>query len=166
MLKIALDLDDTIFVWRKTHEDRFHCKIAKTTPSKITEQVDSLKHDGKFWSNLPLLERPDFNPWAYVSKRTSDKLFTINCLKKYKLPQATIIFFKKQEDNKADWLLGNADVLIDDSWFNVQQCLSVGMPALLISRPHNRHIKTPYRVKHLSYNEIENKYNELFRVQD
>jgi hypothetical protein len=57
----------------------------------------------------------------------------------------------------------NYDILIDDSWFNVQQCLSVGVPALLITRPHNAHINTPYRVNHLRYEEIEQKYNELFR---
>ena len=71
--------------------------------------------------------------------------------------------FYNQSDNKADKLKGIADILIDDSWFNVQQCLSVGFPALLITRPHNKWVKTKYRVSHLNYKEIENKYNELFR---
>ena len=69
----------------------------------------------------------------------------------------------RSADNKGRIIKGRCDVLIDDSWFNVQQCLAVGVPALLITRPHNAHIDTPYRVNHLKYKEIEQKYNELFR---
>lgn len=162
MLKIALDLDDTIFVWRKSHEDLFKCKIAKTNPAKITSQVNSMKNNGKFWSNLPLLEKPDFEPELYCTKRVNSKLFTINCLKKHRLPVKPIMQFYNQSDNKATGLKGIADVLIDDSWYNVKQCLDAGFPALLISRPHNRCIKTKYRVSHLNYKEIERVYNELF----
>ena len=163
MLKIALDLDDTIFVWRKSHEDRFNCKLRRMKADKITAQVHSLRRDKKFWSNLPLLERPDFDAYIYATKRENSKSYTIACLRKHKLPIRPILQFYNQNDNKADKLKGVADILIDDSWFNVQQCLSVGFPALLITRPHNKWVKTKYRVSHLNYKEIENKYNELFR---
>ena len=80
-----------------------------------------------------------------------------------KIPNLAEYLRLKWLNNKADKLKGIADILIDDSWFNVQQCLSVGFPALLITRPHNKWVKTKYRVSHLNYKEIENKYNELFR---
>ena len=78
------------------------------------------------------------------------------------MPIKPIYQIYSQADNKGRIIKGKCDVLIDDSWFNVQQCLSVGVPALLITRPHNKHINTPYRVDHLCYAEIEQKYNELF----
>lgn len=162
-LRIALDIDDTVLQWRQTHEARFHCKIGKSNPRKITDQVNSLKKDRKFWVSLPLLEMPDFIPTCYCTKRVNSKSFTISSLKKNSLPVRPIIQFYNQEDNKAEGLTGVADVLIDDSWFNVNQCLKAGFPALLITRPHNKWVKTPYRVSHLNYNEIELKYNELFR---
>lgn len=161
-LRIALDLDDTIFIWRQSHEEYFHCKISKCDPKKITLQVNSLKDNEEFWSNLPLLERPDFIPELYCTKRVNSAKFTVNCLDKYKLPIRPIVQFYNQSDNKADGLVGVADVLIDDSWYNVQQCLEAGFPALLITRPHNKWVKTKYRVSHLNYNEIEQKYHELF----
>jgi len=161
-LRIACDLDDCIFSWKKSHEQYFHCDISKMKDQDITEQVNSMRLNKKFWSNLPLLERPDFEPYIYATKRVSLKSYTRANLQKYNLPVKPIYQVYTQEDNKARIIKGRCDVLIDDSWFNVQQCLSAGVPALLITRPHNKHIKTEYRVNHLKYKEIESKYNELF----
>lgn len=161
-LRIALDIDDTVLQWRQTHEARFNCKIGKSNPKKITIQVNSLKKDKEFWTSLPLLEKPNFIPICYCTKRVNPKSFTVSSLKKNNLPVRPIIQFYNQEDNKAEGLKGVADVLIDDSWFNVKQCLDAGFPALLITRPHNKWVKTPYRVSHLGYEEILKKYNELF----
>lgn len=163
MLKIALDIDDTIFVWRATHEQYFHCKLSNMKDKDITAQVNSMRLNREFWSNLPLLERPDFEPFIYATKRVNLKSYTRANLQKYNLPIKPIYQIYTQEDNKARIIKGHCDVLIDDSWFNVQQCLEAGVPALLITRPHNKHVRTPYRVDHLKYFEIEEKYNELFR---
>lgn len=162
-LRIALDLDQCIFDWQKSHEAKFHCKLKDLTNQEITQQVELCKHDKKFWSNLDLLEAPDFTPVIYATKRINSKVYTRACLHKYNLPIRPIYQIYKQEDNKARIIKGRCDVLIDDSWFNVQQCLSAGVPALLITRPHNQHINTPYRVSHLKYNEIKAKYDQLFR---
>lgn len=161
-IRIALDLDDTIFVWRASHEAKFNCKLDETEDKVITEQVNSLRLDRAFWSNLPLQERPDFDPHIYSTKRVSLKTYTRENLAKYGLPIKPIYQIESQSDNKARIIKGHCDVLIDDSWFNVKQCLDAGMPALLITRPHNADIDTPYRVDHLKYREIEKKYYELF----
>lgn len=163
MLRIASDLDDTLFNWRESHEKKFNCSLNNLSESVITEQVNSLKNDGRFWSNLPLLERPDFVPEVYCTLRVNKKLFTINCIKKHKLPVRPILQLQEQTANKATVLKGVADVLIDDSWSNVKRCLESGFPALLITRPHNRYINTKYRINTLTYKEIETKYNELFK---
>lgn len=161
-IQIALDLDDTIADFINTFNDYFNVNLSKMKSDDITNLVITLKHNKLFWSNLPVLEVPDFKPSVYATKRINPKLYTKAFLTKNKLPIRPIIQFYNQSDNKAFGLVGKADVLIDDSWFNVKQCLDAGFPALLITRPHNKRIRTKYRVDHLSYNEIEQKYNELF----
>lgn len=163
MLKIALDLDQCVFEWQTAHEQKFNCKVNTMTTAEITAQVEQCRTDRKFWSNLELLERPDFEPCIYATKRINPKSYTRECLNKHGLPIKPIYQIYTQEDNKGRIIKGRCDVLIDDSWFNVQQCLSVGVPALLITRPHNAHIKTPYRVNSLKYNEIKAVYERLFK---
>lgn len=163
MLKIALDLDDTLVQWSKAHERKFNCKINTMTSAEITAQVEQCKKDKDFWSNLELLERPDFEPCIYATKRINSKIYTRACLQKHNLPIKPIYQIYTQEGNKGKIIKGHCDVLIDDSWFNVQQCLEVGVPALLITRPHNKHIKTLYRVNSLKYNEIKTVYEKLFK---
>lgn len=161
-LRIALDIDDTLVAWSAAHENYFHCKLAETPDARITEQVNSLRLNKQFWSNLALLERPDFEPHIYATKRVSLKSYTRANFQKLGLPIKPIYQIYTQEDNKARIIKGRCDVLIDDSWFNVQQAISAGLPALLITRPHNKHIKTKYRICSLKYEEIEKKYHELF----
>lgn len=161
-LKIAQDLDSCIFKWEKAHEAKFNCKLKDLTESEITAQVKTLQYDKEFWSNLELLERPDYVPHLYSTKRINPKSYTRANLRKYNLPIRPISQVTRQSDNKAKYIKDKCDVLIDDSWFNVKQALDYGMPALLITRPHNAHIKTPYRVNHLKYQEIAKKYYELF----
>ena len=162
-LRIAIDLDDTVFNWGDAHEAYYKCKLNELSDSQITEQVNKLRSNKQFWTNLELLERPDFEPCIYATKRINPKSYTRAFLQKHNLPIKPIYQIYSQADNKGRIIKGRCDVLIDDSWFNVQQCLAVGVPALLITRPHNAHIDTPYRVNHLKYKEIEQKYYELFR---
>ena len=152
-LRIALDLDDTVFGFYEAYNKKFP---GQTTERAITKNVFKLRHNKEFWENLPLLERPNFEPHIYATKRVNSKTYTKNCLLKHGLPIKPIYQIYSQADNKGRIIKGRCDVLIDDSWFNVQQCLAVGVPALLITRPHNAHIDTPYRVNHLKYKEIGN----------
>lgn len=162
-LKICLDLDDCIFDWRNAHEQKFNCVVSKLSFEEVNNQVFSCKKDKNFWSNLNLLERPDFEPVCYCTKRINSKVYTKTCLNKHNLPIKPIYQVYNQHDNKARFIKGRCDVLIDDSYDNVIQCIKAGVPAFLIERPHNKHIKTPYKVKKLQYKLIEEKYNELFR---
>lgn len=161
-LRIAIDLDDTIFDWKKSHERKFKCKLEDLSDYQITKQVVKCKYDRDFWSNLPLLERPDFIPYVYCTKRISSKKYTRKNLSKLNLPIRPIYQVINQRSNKANYIRGVADILIDDSYSNVMQCINSGFPALLITRPHNQHIITKYRIYQLNYNEIIGKYRELF----
>lgn len=163
MLRIALDLDSTVVNFEDAFNRKFQCNIDSMKSNIITQLVDKLRLDKNFWSNLELLECPNFEPCIYATKRINPKSYTRDNLRKLGLPIKPIYQIYTQTDNKARIIKGRCDVLIDDSWFNVKQCLSVGLPALLITRPSNKKIRTKYRVNHLNYKEIEQKYNELFR---
>ena len=161
MLKIALDLDDTVFEWRKIHETKFHIKISRTKSEIITQQVNTVKYDKEFWSNLPLLEKPDFTPEVWCTKRINPKSYTREWIVANGFPDRPIYQTIYQYGNKADIIKGRCDVLIDDSFSNVKKCINSGVPAILINRPHNKGVSFEYRVSKLDINEIESVYNQL-----
>ena len=159
-LKIALDIDDTIADFMGLYK-RVFGKPKKDT--EITKNVYLLRNNSVFWENLPVLDRIDFDPHIYCTKRINPKSYTKKWLSKNDFPSKPIYQMYHQQGNKADMIKGRCDLLIDDSYFNVKKCIESGLPALLISRPHNMHVKTKHRINTLKYLEIEKKYNDLFR---
>ena len=145
MIRIALDLDDTVFDFLGAYREAFPGE-RNMINSNIDKNVFSLRKNKKFWENLPLLEMPNFEPCIYATKRINSKTYTRNCLSRYGLPIKPIYQIYYQQGNKANIIKGHCDVLVDDSVFNCYQALKVGFPAILITRPHNVHSDYPYRV--------------------
>lgn len=160
MIRIALDLDDTIFDFIGAYRNLFPKDKDLKEPS-ITKNVLSLRRDKKFWEGLPLLEMPNFEPCIYATKRINSKVYTRNCLHKHGLPIKPIYQIYTQRGNKANIIKGRCDVLVDDSAFNCYQALEVGFPAILITRPHNMHSDYPYRVSKLDIEEILEVYKQI-----
>ncbi len=156
-LKIALDLDDTIFDFFGEYKKRFPGKN-NLVEYKITKNVVSLKNDKLFWENLPLLEKPNFEPCIYATKRINSKTYTRNCLNKYNLPLKPIYQMYYQHGNKANMIKGRCDVLIDDSITNVINAINSGLPALIIDRPHNQTESPLFRIYSLDIDEIKFAY--------
>jgi FMN phosphatase YigB (HAD superfamily) len=160
MIRIALDLDDTIFDFLGAYQEAFPGERNMIT-SNIDKNVLSLRKNKKFWENLPLLEMPNFEPCIYATKRINSKTYTRNCLSRYGLPIKPIYQIYYQQGNKANIIKGHCDVLVDDSVFNCYQALKVGFPAILITRPHNVHSDYPYRVNKLDIEEIMEVYSRI-----
>lgn len=160
MIRIAIDLDDTIFDFLGAYRQNFPGEINMTEP-KITKNVLALRKNKDFWENLPLLELPNFEPCIYATKRINSKVYTRNCLIKYGLPIKPIYQIYTQKGNKANIIKGHCDVLVDDSAFNCYQAMKVGFPAILITRPHNINSDYPYRVNRLDLEEITKVYNQI-----
>lgn len=160
MIRIALDLDDTIFDFLGAYQEAFPGERNMKEP-RITKNVRSLKRDKKFWENLPLLEMPNFEPHIYATKRINSKTYTRNCLSRYGLPIKPIYQIYTQSGNKATIIKGRCDVLVDDSVRNCLQAINVGFPAILITRPHNAHLDYPYRVNRLDIDEILEVYHRI-----
>lgn len=163
MIRIALDLDDTIFDFLGAYREAFPGEKNMTEP-KITKNVLSLKRDKHFWETLPLLEMPNFEPCIYATKRINSKVYTRNCLSRYGLPIKPIYQIYTQTGNKALIIKGRCDVLVDDSVRNCIQAMKVGFPAILITRPHNMHSDYPYRVNRLDIEEITAVYNSMYET--
>ena len=160
-LRIALDIDDTILKWFEAYQRRFPGE-RNLVQHIITRNVRKLQYDREFWENLELLERPNFEPHIYSTKRIVQKSYTRNSLIKNGLPIKPIYQMYYQNGNKADLIKGRCDVLIDDSYSNVAKAIKSGLPALLIDRPHNQNVECEFRIYHLDYNEILDAYlNEL-----
>ena len=160
MIRIALDLDDTIFDFLGAYQEVFPGE-RNMISSNITKNVFKLKKDKRFWENLPLLEMPNFEPCIYATKRINSKIYTRNCLSRHGLPIKPIYQMVYQYGNKVNIIKGHCDVLIDDSAFNCYQALQVGFPAILITRPHNINSDYPYRINKLDLDEILNVYNQI-----
>lgn len=159
-IRIALDLDDTIFDFLGAYRNTFPGESNMKEP-KITKNVFALRKNKQFWENLPLLELPNFEPCIYATKRINSKNYTRNCLTKHGLPIKPIYQIYSQRGNKANLIRGHCDVLIDDSAFNCYQAMSVGFPAILITRPHNIHSDYPYRIEKLDIDEILEVYSQI-----
>lgn len=160
MIRIALDLDDTIFDFLGAYQEVFPGE-RNMISSNITKNVFKLKKDKRFWENLPLLEMPNFEPCIYATKRINSKVYTRNCLSRHGLPIKPIYQMVYQYGNKVNIIKGHCDVLIDDSVFNCYQALQVGFPAILITRPHNINSDYPYRINKLDLDEILTVYNQI-----
>jgi hypothetical protein len=156
-LRIALDLDDTVFGFFEAYQQRFPGE-RNMIGDVITKNVNKLRRDKAFWENLPLLERPNFEPHIYATKRINSKVYTRNCLAKYGLPIKPIYQMYYQHGNKADMIKGRCDVLIDDSIDNVMKAIKSGLPALLIDRPHNQNGDPVFRIYSLDIEEIKYAY--------
>ena len=159
-IRIALDLDDTIFDFLGAYKEAFPGE-RNMINSNIDKNVFALRKNKKFWENLPLLEMPNFEPCIYATKRINSKTYTRNCLSRYGLPIKPIYQIYYQQGNKANIIKGHCDVLVDDRVFNCYQALKVGFPAILITRPHNVHSDYPYRVNKLDIEEIMEVYSRI-----
>ena len=154
-LKCAIDIDDTLSDFINPYYTRFG---KPKNDYEITRNVfRKLRYDKEFWVNLPVLETINFIPEAYCTKRVNPKSYSREWIKRNNFPMRPIYQMYYQKGNKADLIRGICDVLIDDSIFNVEQCLNSGFPAILIDRPHNRHSQL-IRIYNLDIEEIERAY--------
>lgn len=162
MIKIGLDLDDTINYWYDVYVERFG--IPKSD-SEITHNVwNVLRHDQEFWETLPVKNRlVGFVPELYCTSRVNNKRWTRNWLKKNDFPNKPIYQRFGFGLSKAPLIKGRVDVFIDDSPFNVFDLNKKGIPCLMLTTPANAHIRFDYRIESLNYEEIKIQYEKIIQ---
>ena len=159
MIKIGLDVDDVLAEFMKTYLKRFG---SPKNDNEITWNVfNVLRNDKHFWENLPVLNRLNFIPELYCTKRVNSKVYTKNWLINNGFPKRPIYQMYYQQGNKADLIKGKVDVFIDDSVSNFIKMNLSGVPCLLYDKEYNQHWGPVGKVYCLDYKHIKETY-ELF----
>ena len=157
-LRIACDIDQVLADFESAYNKYYNTDMSKENDYHITKNVYKLRHNKEFWTNLEVIDRPNFIPYIYATKRINLKSYTREWLLKNGFPDRPIYQTIYQYGNKADIIKGRCDVLIDDSVSNVYKCINSGVPALLLDRPHNRHAGPEFRIYNLDIDEITECY--------
>ena len=157
-LRIACDIDQVLADFESAYNKYYNTDISKESDYHITKNVYKLRHNKEFWTNLEVIDRPNFVPCIYATKRVNLKSYTREWLLKNGFPDRPIYQTIYQYGNKANIIKGRCDVLIDDSVSNVYKCIMSGVPALLIDRPHNQSIGPEFRIYNLDIDEITEGY--------
>lgn len=157
-LRIACDIDQVLADFESAYNKYYNTDMSKENDYHITKNVYKLRHNKEFWTNLEVIDRPNFIPYIYATKRINLKSYTREWLLKNGFPDRPIYQTIYQYGNKADIIKGHCDVLIDDSVSNVYKCIKSGVPALLLDRPHNRHAGPEFRIYNLDIDEITECY--------
>lgn len=158
-MNIYLDIDDVIFSWHEDYAKYFKCKVPqrwyKRTSKVMKERLKLLSTTKEFWLNLTLKNRPDFNPTGYVSARGIPKSWTVESLTKFNLPGRSNVHQVHWGESKVAKLKDlKCDIFIDDKYLTFKECHAAGVFCLLMDAPHNRHIKTKYRIYNLNIKNI------------
>ena len=135
MFRIGLDIDDCLAGFWGAYCERFDTAnnphmLKDHIITRNVQQILSKERD--FWLNLPVINRPDFIPELYCTKRVNNKAWTREWLRRNGFPDRPIYQMYYQHGNKADMIKGKVDVFIDDSLSNVIKCQRSGVPALLM----------------------------------
>ena len=160
MLKIGLDLDDTICDFLGPYLKRFGTPKKDTDITKNVNRI--LIKDKKFWMSLPVINRPNFVPTLYCTKRVHPKTWSKQFLIENGIPSAPIYQILCQLSSKAPRIKGRVDVFIDDSISNFIDLNLKGVPCLLINNQHNQKWGPIGRIYSLDKEEIEECYH-LFK---
>ncbi len=157
MLKISLDLDDTVNLWMQPYLDKFG---VPKTDQEITKNVRyKLLKDKDFWLNLPIKNIPNFIPVQYTTSRLVSKSITKEYLRRNNLPESPIYQVLGYGLSKAKMLKGRVDVHIDDSLKVFIDLNTKGIPCLLMDSPYNQEWGPIGRVYTLNLEEIEEVYS-------
>jgi len=158
-IRIGLDLDQVLCDFYGPYVKLFG---EPKSDFEITKNVNrKLSKDKTFWLLLPIINKPNFEPALYCSKRVNPKEWSKQWLKQNGLPNKPFYQVWLQEQNKADFIKGRVDLFIDDSVSNWKQLNEAGIPCLLMDCEYNRNIDTPLRIYSLDIDEIMRVYEQF-----
>lgn len=167
-LNIILDIDDTIASFVDGFEEYYNVNFIELSSNEISQKVELLKKNTKFWKGLKLKYKLDFEPRAYCTARINSKYSTKCWIKNNNLPNKPVYQVKGYNISKVPQLKrikvmeGEFKLFIDDSWKNVQDAIQAGIPALLLDTPYNRNINSKLRINDLKFKTIYNAYKRIY----
>lgn len=158
-LRIGTDIDQVLCDFYGPYYNRFG---QPKHEYDITRHVmRDLRTDKKFWLNLPLINRPDFEVALYCTSRVNRKAWNKQYIAKHGLPKAPLYQVYGYGNSKAPRIKGRVDVFIDDSVHNFIDLNKNGVRCILMDTPYNQYYDTPYRIYSLQLDEITKIYNTM-----
>lgn len=162
-LRIGLDIDGVISDFWGIYIKRFGMP---KKDSDITRNVMRiLSRDKNFWISLPVLNRPDFTPSLYCTKRVIPKRWTKQFLTKNRLPDSPVYQIYGNIGRKSPRIKGRVDVFIDDGVDNFIELNNNGVPCMLLDNEYNRYVNTAGRIYSLQYRHIVEQYNTFIKCE-
>lgn len=146
--KIVLDVDDVVADFIGGYKSYFQLNqnvhnwyFSYKTADNLKELVDNKD----FWVNLPVLNKPNFIPEAYVSNREIPVTWTEEFLEKNNFP-CRPVYHLGYDQSKVDKLLElKTEIFIDDKISNVIHAQKAGITSFLMTNDHNRNFEMGYR---------------------
>lgn len=163
-MKIYLDIDDVILQWHEGYAKRFSCKIPTkwNNSNTMKNRLKQLQKEKHFWLNLDVKHHPNFQPSGFISARGIPKKWTVETLRKYKIPGRSNVHQVHWGESKIKLLKEfKCDIFIDDKVETFEECHENGIFCLLMDAPHNKNYKTKYRVYDLDINKITKLWRQL-----
>lgn len=151
-LQVGLDADEVLDDWWNPYVARFGLP---KSDYEITSNCYKLRRDKEFWTTLPPLHKPNFQPKLICTKRSSRKEYLKQWLIENDYPVVPIYQVLYQYKSKAPYIKGRVDLFVDDSISNFLSINRAGIPCLLMDNPANQHLGPMLRVHSLDYEELE-----------
>ena len=154
--RIGLDIDEVLAGFMKAYYKYFDVarhpeRLENHAITRNVQQV--LSKDRDFWLNLEVINRIDFVPELYCTKRVCNKEWTRRWLIMNGFPDRPIYQLFNQSGNKGKVLKGRVDIFIDDSFSNVKNCRAAGIQSLLLHNEFNADIPL-FKLYSLDYESI------------
>ena len=89
-LRIACDIDQVLADFESAYNKYYNTDMSKENDYHITKNVYKLRHNKEFWTNLEVIDRPNFIPYIYATKRINLKSYTREWLLKNGFPDRPI----------------------------------------------------------------------------
>ena len=156
-MNIFLDIDDVIFYWFESYAKRFNTNVPKSwlESNLIKKRLEILTSEKEFWINLPIKNRPNFQPKGFVSARGIPKAWTKESLKINNIPGRSNVHQVNWGQSKIQLLKDlKCDIFIDDKYKTFKECNQNGIFCLLMDAPHNQKYKTDLRIDNLNIENI------------
>lgn len=152
--KVSCDLDGVICDFYNPYIKKFGYP---RKDSDITKNVVGvLKTDKEFWTNLPVINRPNFKIKQYTTARSISKSWIRSYLEFNNMPKAPIYQLFSYSISKVPKIkMGGCDLHIDDSLRVFIDCNLRGVPCLLMDNESNKQWGPIGRVFSLDKDEIE-----------
>lgn len=155
---IACDLDDVIFDFTGSYENRFHTKLSDywNCDYNMSENLKILQNEKDFWINMPIKSDVPFEINYYVTARSIPLEWTQEAIQKNNLPKAPIYSLPWNESKIKTLKELNVDIMLDDKFETYKECKQNNIFCYLVTTNANKRydvghhrIKTVSELKNL-----------------